>query len=87
MSRNATLPLSDSQRATSLTVARTLAPYVGTDTMVSVSFIKRDGSPRTVVGPVVGIIGDAMTTTGAVTIDTAEGPRSANLYRVVGVSV
>jgi hypothetical protein len=82
MARNEDITLTAEQ-------ARTVAKWEGLLTghegeTVKVDFIKRDGTPRTLVGVFTELYG-ARSDHRVIKVDTAEGPRSANLYAVQGV--
>lgn len=82
MARNATLPLSADQHRAADVARAMLTPGQA----VRVAYVKRDGTPRILSGEVSEFVGAYGTTTDSVVIDTEDGPRTANLYRVVSVT-
>jgi hypothetical protein len=63
--------------------AASLAPYLGGPESVIVDYIKRDGSPRVLVGRVTEFVGHDSTC--GVILETEQGPRTANLYLIQGI--
>jgi hypothetical protein len=82
--RNEPKPLTANERVTQDSVLRDLEPLAGTDAVVEVHYIKRDGNKSSSTGKVAFFNGKPGFDTGSVTIDTADkGPRTINLHRIV----
>ena len=80
--RNTHKPLTTAQRATAAAIRPILAGETGK--VLTVAYVKRDGTDSTITGEVMGIVGHDSTE--AVTLATDKGFRSANLYAIKAVS-
>jgi len=83
MRKSRDLSLAEKQNASSHRVPLLAAGLSGRD--VSVTFIKQDGTPRTMSGHIEAISGEGDKE--IVTIETTDGFRSANLSRIIGVDI
>ena len=61
-----------------------LSGFIGSERPATVTYVTRDGASKAIRGHVVGIVGQDSTI--AVTVQTENGFRSANLYRITSVS-
>lgn len=83
MRKSRDLSAAEKQNASNHRVPILAAGLSGRD--VTVTFIKQDGTPRVLTGHIESLSGEGDKE--IVTLDTAEGFRSANLSRIVGVDV
>lgn len=74
--------LSESDKMTAASMRPALISRIGME--ATVSFVKADGTPRTLVGTVVEVAGEGDKE--VVRMETAEGFRSANVYRITNVT-
>lgn len=81
--RNERFTLDQSQAGKVGGYTRIIRNHMLSGKALTVSFVKRDGTPRVISGQVVELTAKGSAST--VTIDTAQGPRSANLWSIKGV--
>lgn len=84
MAHNPTIVLTAAQKDVATQVRKALADRQYGD-KVEVNFVKRDQSESTIVGHIVGIVGE--NDKEAVTLMTDKGHRSANLWAVKSLRV
>lgn len=83
MARYTAFELTVSQ-TTRANVARRQITELSAHNAVTVAYVKRDGTDATLTGSVIGIVGTGSHE--AVKVETANGPRSANLWSINSVS-
>lgn len=85
MARNEPFEMTADQRACATWAREALAPFTREDSApVTIGYTKRDGTASTLTGKATGIVGAESTE--AVTVETAKGFRSANLWAIASVS-
>lgn len=84
--RNQPKPLDAAENNQQARMTAKLSPLVGTDKVVEIHYVKRDGNVSASRGPVAFFNGAPGMDTGSVTIaDDVKGNRTVNLHRIFEV--
>lgn len=85
--RNQPKPLDDLDNRRQERALDRLSPLAGSDKVVSVQYVKRNGQASSSTGRVTYFNGRPGMDTGSVTIETEDkGPRTINLHRITNIS-
>ena len=82
--RNKRVALTEDQTRAVAWAQNALDGFVRNGSSVLVTYVTRDGSSKAIRGRAVGYVGEDSTL--AITVETENGFRSANLYRITSVS-